>query len=168
MTFYEGLTKTEITVDESILPKDINYKGTVTNELVFMLTNAHKKIKSGSVDRKELYNIIKENHLEEACKAAYGKNYTNCSTEMLEKLVNDNTSKCCGDCQYSNVIKIKKDFNLEASFITLCMNLFNSGIIKERDLFDIGIVDKVNSSKEEDTTSYSSEEIDDMFDFIKE
>ena len=45
MTFYEGLTHTELLTDEAILPHDVPYKGATTNELVFMLTNPNKKIK---------------------------------------------------------------------------------------------------------------------------
>lgn len=47
MTFYEGLSKTELKHDDAILPHDIERNGVVTNELVFMLTNTDKKIKSG-------------------------------------------------------------------------------------------------------------------------
>lgn len=47
MTFYEGLSKVELKDDASILPHDVPYKDKVTNELVFMLTTANKKIKSG-------------------------------------------------------------------------------------------------------------------------
>lgn len=47
MTFYEGTSKTELKTDASVLPHDVPYKGTTTNELVFMLTNTNKKIRSG-------------------------------------------------------------------------------------------------------------------------
>lgn len=47
MTFYEGLSKVELKDDASMLPHDVPYKDKVTNELVFMLTTANKKIKSG-------------------------------------------------------------------------------------------------------------------------
>lgn len=47
MTFYEGVTKTELTEDESQLPHDVNYRGQTTNDLVFMLSNANKQIASG-------------------------------------------------------------------------------------------------------------------------
>ena len=55
MTFYEGLTKTELVNDESLLPTNVPYKGQITNELVFMLTNMNKKIKSGAMTRAEAY-----------------------------------------------------------------------------------------------------------------
>ena len=47
MTFFEGTSKTELKHDTSVLPHDVPWKGTITNELVFMLTNTNKKIKSG-------------------------------------------------------------------------------------------------------------------------
>ena len=46
-TFFEGLTKTELKNDAAILPHDVPYKGTTTNNLVFMITNASKKIQIG-------------------------------------------------------------------------------------------------------------------------
>lgn len=96
MTFYEGISKTELKADSSVLPHDINYKGTVTNELVFMLTNTNKKIKSGACEmsRADVYNIIKSRGLQDACKEKFGKNFTQCSTAALIELVNSsNTSK---------------------------------------------------------------------------
>lgn len=47
MTFFEGTSKVELKNDASVLPHDVPYKGTITNELVFMLTNTNKKIRSG-------------------------------------------------------------------------------------------------------------------------
>ena len=47
MTFYEGTSRVELKDDASVLPHDVLYKGQTTNELVFMLTNTNKKIKSG-------------------------------------------------------------------------------------------------------------------------
>lgn len=88
MTFYEGLSKTELKKDDSILPHDIERNGVVTNELVFMLTNADKKIKSGTMSRPELYSFIKENSLQDAVKKAYGKNFTMCKTNELQEIVN--------------------------------------------------------------------------------
>lgn len=88
MAFYEGTTKTELKADNSILPHDVPYKGTITNELVFMLTNVNKKIKSG-MDRKELYSEIKKKGLQEECLKRFGKNFTMCKTVDLESVVNE-------------------------------------------------------------------------------
>ena len=88
-TFFEGLTKTELKNDAAILPHDVPYKGTTTNNLVFMITNASKKIRSGA-DRKSIIARIKALNLTEVIKNTYGKNYTNCKTEDLEKILNMN------------------------------------------------------------------------------
>ena len=42
MTFFEGTSKVELKTDDAVLPHDVPYKGTITNELVFMLTNTNK------------------------------------------------------------------------------------------------------------------------------
>lgn len=43
----EGITKTSPVSDDSQLPVNVNYKGQLTNNLVYMLTNTNKRIKSG-------------------------------------------------------------------------------------------------------------------------
>lgn len=86
MSFIEGYTKTKLVADDSILPTNINVRGTVTNDLMIALTNSNKKIKSG-VDRKDLYNYIKENNLGEEIKKVFGKSYTNVSTAELESFL---------------------------------------------------------------------------------
>lgn len=85
MTFYEALTRTELTQDESLLPHDVSYKGNITNELVFMLTNPNKKIKSGALSeaRLAMYDEIVRREFADAIRAKYGKNYTNCSNAEL-------------------------------------------------------------------------------------
>ena len=90
-TFFEGLTKTELKNNDAILPHDVPYKGTITNNLVFMITNASKKIKSGA-DRKSIIAEIKAKNLTEVVKNTYGKNYTNCKTEDLEKILSMNNT----------------------------------------------------------------------------
>lgn len=91
MTFYEGTSKTELKTDESVLPHDVPYKGMATNELVFMLTNNNKKIKSGATNgtmkRKEVYDKITELGLQNECKKKFGRNFTQCTTADLIYLV---------------------------------------------------------------------------------
>lgn len=88
MTFYEGTAKVELKTDESVLPSNVPYKGQVTNELVIMLTNTNKKIRSGAdLSRTEAYAKIKELGLQSACIAAYGKNFTMCKTTELNNLI---------------------------------------------------------------------------------
>ena len=99
MTFYEGRTRTELKDDASVLPTNVPVaaKGTIpattTNDLVFMLTTANKKIRSGAGDRPAAYAKIKQLGLQDACKAKYGKNFTQCSTSDLEALIADASPK---------------------------------------------------------------------------
>lgn len=90
MAFYEGTSKVELKTDNSILPHDVPYKGTTTNELVFMLTNTNKKIKSGAMSRMEVYNAIKNMGLQDDCFKKFGKNFTMCKTADLIALVEAN------------------------------------------------------------------------------
>ena len=92
MTFFEGTSKVELKNDASVLPHDVPYKGTVTNELVFMLTNTNKKIRSGAatMSRAEAYSAIKSMGLQDACVKKFGKNFTMCKTVDLITLVQSN------------------------------------------------------------------------------
>lgn len=92
MTFFEGTSKVELKTDDSVLPHDVPYKGTITNELVFMLTNTNKKIKSGAMSRMEAYNAIKNMDLQDACFKKFGKNFTMCKTIDLIALIDENKS----------------------------------------------------------------------------
>lgn len=92
MTFFEGTSKVELKNDASVLPHDVPYKGTITNELVFMLTNTNKKIRSGAVamSRAEAYSAIKSMGLQDACVKKFGKNFTMCKTADLIALIQSN------------------------------------------------------------------------------
>lgn len=100
MTFMEGLTRTEILRDDSILPHDVERVNRetgetfVTNELVFMLTNTAKKISSGVVcaDRKSCYSYIKEHGMQDAVRRIFGKNFTQVKTEDLILFIKNETS----------------------------------------------------------------------------
>ena len=91
MTFYEGRTRTEMKDDASVLPVNVPVpaKGTnpatTTNDLVFMLTTANKKIKSGALspERKNTLEEIKAKGLGAAVTAKFGKNATQCKTPDL-------------------------------------------------------------------------------------
>lgn len=94
MTFFEGTSKVELKNDASVLPHDVPYKGTITNELVFMLTNTNKKIRSGATNmsRMEAYNAIKSMGLQDACVKKFGKNFTMCKTADLIALIQSNST----------------------------------------------------------------------------
>ena len=153
MTFYEGTSRTELKDNASVLPKDVPYKGTTTNELVFMLTNTNKKIKSGNMSRAEAYAAIKANNLQDAVKSKFGKNFTQCSTEdligMLAKPVDKVARKAISelvDALYSNDSLDSEDAD------NIRYILGNAGYKEDED--------------SKDASSYSDDDIDNMFDFL--
>ena len=119
MTFFEGTSKVELKNDASVLPHDVPYKGTVTNELVFMLTNTNKKIRSGATNmsRMEVYKTIKSMGLQDACVKKFGKNFTMCKTADLIALVQSNsTSKPASKTKTK--AETKKEEKVEAPVYT--------------------------------------------------
>lgn len=100
MTFYEGLTKTELKLNDSLLPHDVQRinpttkEPETTNELAFMLTNTNKKIRSGAtaMSRTEAYNAIKAKGLQDECVRRFGKNFTMCKTADLISLINSKSA----------------------------------------------------------------------------
>lgn len=176
-TFFEGLTKTELKNNDAILPHDVPYKGTITNNLVFMITNASKKIKSG-IDRKSIIAEIKAKNLTELVKNTYGKNYTNCKTEDLEKILSMNNTSTPKEApakkEVSNKSAIKTTdlsnyvtkAELKEVIESLLEEMENAEIdyIEDVDIDNIAIIGKVSSNNEKKSDSpYSSNELDDMF-----
>ena len=174
-TFFEGLTKTELKNDAAILPHDVPYKGTITNNLVFMITNASKKIRSG-VDRKSIIAEIKAKNLTEVIKKTYGKNYTNCKTEDLERILSMNNNsvpkeapakkETAGTNVLDNTEYITKS-QLKEVITGLVEEMKYVGMDHSDDINidNISIIDDVSSSnsKKEDDSPYSLNELDDMF-----
>ena len=83
MTFTEGISKTQLLDDATQLQQNVMYKGQPTNNLVILLTNTKKNIASGTMSRKEVYQAIKDNNLQEAVKEEFGKNFTQVPTSDL-------------------------------------------------------------------------------------
>lgn len=177
-TFFEGLTKTELKNNDAILPHDVPYKGTITNNLVFMITNASKKIKSG-VDRKSIIAEIKAKNLTEVVKNTYGKNYTNCKTEDLEKILSMNNTSIPKEAPVKKEVPNKlaiKTTDL-SSYVTkaelreviesLLEEMENAEVdyIEDVNIDNIAIIGDISSSNsnKEDNSPYSSNELDDMF-----
>ena len=90
MTFTEGITKTQMVDDSSVLPTNVMYKGAPTNNLVMLLTNPNKQIASGAMDRKDAYRLVKEMNLQDAIAEGEGTNYTRVKTDVLEEYININ------------------------------------------------------------------------------
>ena len=85
LTFTEGITKTQLLQRDSALPTNVQFKGQTTNNLVMLLTNTTKQIRSGSypTNRKDFGAYIKQNNLGEAIKQEFGDNWTRISTDKL-------------------------------------------------------------------------------------
>ena len=174
-TFFEGLTKTELKNDEAILPHDVPYKGTITNNLVFMITNASKKIKSGA-DRKSIIAEIKAKNLTEVVKNTYGKNYTNCKTEDLEKILSmNNTSTPKEAPAKKETVETKSNTSVpnDTEYITKTQLTEILTFIFDK-MDDVEYFSNINLDncpylrdntvkKETSESPYSSNELDDMF-----
>lgn len=170
MTFFEGTSKVELKNDASVLPHDVPYKGIVTNELVFMLTNTNKKIRSGAMSRMEIYAEIKRRGLQDACLKKFGKNFTMCKTADLIALVQSNgASKPTPVAPASNGGECV-DTVARAAISKLVEILEDNGTIEyyEKDeVLDIlgGAVEVAPSEeyKPKSASPYSDDEINDMF-----
>lgn len=187
MTFFEGTSKVELKNDASVLPHDVPYKGTITNELVFMLTNANKKIRSGATNmsRMEAYNAIKSMGLQNACVEKFGKNFTMCKTADLIALVQDySASKPASVAPKAEAKAEEKieapasnggeyvDTEARAAISKLMEILEDNGTIevceKEEVLGILGGKIAVSAASSEEykpksASPYSDDEIDDMF-----
>ena len=180
-TFFEGLTKIELKNDAAILPHDVPYKGTTTNNLVFMITNASKKIRSGAkLDRKAIIEEIKAKNLTEVVKKTYGKNYTNCKTEDLEKILSMNNNSTPKEAPAKKeTVETKSNTSVpnNTEYITKAqLKEVITGLVEEMKYVGIDSSDEINidnisiigdvssrNSKKGDDSPYSSNELDDMF-----
>lgn len=162
MTFYEGTSRVELVTDSSHLPTDVPYTNRTTgetirtNELVFMLTNTNKKIKSGA-NRPELYNAVKDMNLQQACINKFGKNYTHCSNTELTILIDENScanaEECC--CNKNTCV----DVEARKAIDILATALYTDDIINKETYYEaisFQAADKISSP-------YSDNEIDEMF-----
>lgn len=178
MTFYEGLTRTELKDDSSLLPQNVPYNGTTTNELVIMLTNPNKNISSGNA-RQDLYNAIKAAHLEDTIKRQTGKNYTMVSNDKLKEVIDScvakkssapvkstkvEDTKCegthCTDCE-----------NLKKAFYCLLEMLEYNDVLTDDDISTLKgkLYKDEEEPKEEpkEDSPYSDDELESMFGFVK-
>ena len=188
-TFFEGLTKIELKNDAAILPHDVPYKGTTTNNLVFMITNASKKIRSGAkLDRKAIIEEIKNKNLTELVKKTYGKNYTNCKTEDLQKILSKESASTAAEAPAptAKVAPAKKKAPSKpemettdlSNYVTKAeLKMVIESLLKEMedayvdyvedvDIDNIAIIGNTvsNTPKEEKSDSpYSASELDGMF-----
>lgn len=186
MTFYEGLSKTELKDDASVLPHDVPFKGQTTNELVFMLTNSNKRIKSGAMTRAEAYAEIKARGLQEECVRRFGKNFTMCKTVDLLSLL-DSTPSPKPAPKEAPEESIQKESSVPSKALAadpaartalamLLSTLVEEEVIDDCDadeirevLKDSYSVSSVSKSMKEKNSEvpYSESELEDMFSFVR-
>lgn len=187
MTFYEGTSKVELKDDASVLPHDVPYKGQLTNELVFMLTNTNKKIRSGAdMSRSDAYAAIKAKELQEECIKRFGKNFTMCKTADLIALVNEKSISSTS-VKKERITETKKKVAKEQADIVECVDtktraalsrlltiLIDNDTLEADEVEEIENIlgDKVEVAPSENynpssASPYSDDEIDRMFNFEK-
>lgn len=178
MTFFEGTSKVELKNDASVLPHDVPYKGTITNELVFMLTNTNKKIRSGAttMSRAEAYSAIKSMGLQDACVKKFGKNFTMCKTADLIALVQSNGASKPAPATPKAEEKAEAPASSDGECVDTVARAAISklvGILEDNGTIEyyekkelIGILGgkvAVSAEPSESASPYSDDEIDDMF-----
>lgn len=175
MTFYEGTSRTEITDDKALLPREVPYKGTTTNELVFMLTNSNKKIRSGSRSREELYEEIQKGKMQNEIKVRFGKNYTLCTNRDLELflLAKENTPKTKISIAPTDIKTVPVEPNKDIEAVKTALNVLTKALYRNGDisndtagtvfkLLNKGVIYKENG----EPSPYSDADIEAMFDFV--
>lgn len=159
MTFYEGLSHTELLTDDSVLPHDVPYKGNITNELVFMLTTPNKKIKSGAVlpeTRQALYDTLEEMGLKDEVANRYGKNFTQCKNSELMAVIEDAQKSVFAD-----------EDSTKAALRLLIDILEDDAILFEEDVNKLrNILDGVPAEDTGNKSPYSEDDINTMFEFL--
>ena len=182
MTFYEGTSKVELKDDTSVLPHDVLYKGQTTNELVFMLTNTNKKIKSGAdMSRADAYATIKAKGLQGECMKRFGKNFTMCKTADLIALINEKSASKPAPTALAKAEPKEQsgtteyvDTKARAALSKLLIILEDNATLENDEVEEIENIlgGKVDATASEDynpssASPYSDDEIDRMFDFAK-
>ena len=189
MTFYEGTSKVELKDDNSVLPHDVPYKGQTTNELVFMLTNTNKKIRSGAaMSRADVYAAIKAKGLQGECVKRFGKNFTMCKTVDLITLVYEKSASKpvpAAPTKGKKVAETKEgkskecactnegvDTKARAALSRLVTILADNCTLEDWEAGEIKEILSVKGATSEDynpssASSYSDDEIDKMFDFAR-
>ena len=161
MTFTEGISKTQLTSNDSQLPTNVIYKGQPTNNLVMLLTNTTKNIASGVMSRKELYTIIRENNLSEDLREEFG-NWTIITTEALEEFIRNNYDIIEDDeekVENEETTEDEEDVKATHSALVGCLystikDMYDNSVLDEEDVIAFAdmIDDLADSFDEEDTT----------------
>lgn len=143
---------------------------------------------NNKMDRKAIIEEIKSKNLTELVKKTYGKNYTNCKTEDLEKILNKEAASTTVDASAptTKAAPAKKEAPSKPAMKTTDLSNYitkaelreviesllkemedaDVDYIEDVDIDNIAIIGKVSSSNSEEKKSdspYSSNELDDMF-----
>lgn len=173
MVIQEGLTKTELKFDTALLPHDVPFKGGTTNNLVFRLTQAEKKIKSGAgMSRQEAYAKVKELGLTEAIVKKYNKNFTMCKTADLIAEIEAASKKAANvkenaPKKESKAVKpvtkapVTSEDKATQAITLLTNTLVNNGILSPDEGTEV--VEVLGTTLGVKESAYSAEDIDDMF-----
>ena len=108
LDFTEGITKTKLLERDTQLPTNVQFKGQTTNNLVMLLTNTNKQIRSGAdypTDRKQFGAFIKEHNLGDAIKKKFGDNWTRISTDNLVKFFASNLKETTSNKEAINEVR---------------------------------------------------------------
>lgn len=158
MAIQEGLSKTELGDDSSYLPHDVPYKGGTTNNLVFRLTQREKRIKSGAMSRSEAFTRVKELGLADYINKKYGKNFTQCKTEVLVAEIDDAMKGCDApeeECNHAEILG-----NVVDAVALLTNKLVEAGCLDEEEGEEIvGLL----GMEMEAGADYSAAEINELF-----
>lgn len=115
LTFTEGITKTQLLSPDTQLPTNVQFKGQTTNNLVMLLTNTNKQIRSGIVsyptNRKDFGEFIKKNNLGDAIKAKFGDNWTRISTDKLVSFFSNADKKTSFVNNNEALNKVRQELN---------------------------------------------------------
>lgn len=156
MTFFEGYSAVELKDDSSQLPTNVKKRnGETTNELLIMITNSSKKIKSGSVyNRASVYNLIKEQNLAATIREHFKRPYTQISTDELISFIDGlKSSTTSSTCSYAK--------NLRTALVQLTNLLVEKDIISRTEATEA--MRSVKCEWEEHNDFPSDEEINEMF-----
>ena len=133
---------------------------------------------NNKMDRKSIIAEIKAKNLTEVVKNTYGKNYTNCKTEDLEKILSMNNTSTPKEAPVKKEIPNKSAMKTTdlSSYVTkaelreviesLLKETEKVGYVEDIDIDNIAIIGDIssnNSEEEKSDSPYSSNELDDMF-----
>lgn len=156
MTFFEGYSAVELKDDSSQLPTNVKKRnGETTNELLIMITNSSKKIKSGAIsNRASVYNLIKEQNLAATIREHFKRPYTQISTDELVGFIDGlKSSTTSSTCNFAE--------NLRTALVQLTNLLVEKDIISRTEATEA--MRSVKCEWEEHNDFPSDEEINEMF-----